>query len=120
MLCRKSMFWRAAGVSLVAASMSGCVVVIGTDSDHDGIYWANDYEKGIRDDESALARQVADRLTAVEQLNEQRIHVAAKGSSVILDGSVESRDQLMQAIDLASETPGVRKVITHITVNNRG
>ncbi|MDX1454108.1 MAG: BON domain-containing protein [Gammaproteobacteria bacterium] len=120
MLCRKSMFWRAAGVSLVAASMSGCVVVIGTDSEHDGVYWANDYEKGIRDDESALARSVAQRLSAVEQLNEQRIHVTAKGSSVVLDGRVKSRDELMQVIDLASETPGVRKVITHIAVGNDG
>lgn len=115
----RNRYWRAASMSLVAASMAtsltGCVVVIGPD-DHEGVYWASDFDEGIHDDRSALARKVSVALSDVPALNRQHIRVAADGSTISLEGRVDSTAQLTEMVEVTRSIAGVEKVETHVTV----
>ena len=118
----RNRYWRAASMSVVAASMAtslaGCVVVIGPD-DHEGVYWANDFDEGIRDDRSALARKVSAVLSDVPELNRQRIRVESEGSTVSLEGRVDSTAQLAEMVTITRTVAGVEKVVTHVTVEEK-
>ncbi len=122
MFNQRNRYWRAASLSLVAASMAtsltACVVVIGPD-DHEGIYWAGEFDEGIHDDRSALARKVSAALSDVPALNRQHIRVEADGSTISLEGRVDSTAQLTEMVEIARSVMGVEKVVTRITVEEK-
>lgn len=60
--------------------------------------------------EATLERDVADALAVTEGLNADELRVVATGGEIFLFGSMNSRNEVDRAVEIALTVPGVEKV----------
>ena len=110
----------AAPAALALTAASGCVVVVGDGRDGGEdweVSWAGGQEVvrvGSQEDE--LAREVSSRLAGSTAAG-QDISVSSRDGVVTLHGRVDSVAVLEEAMNVASATPGVARVVSRLTVD---
>jgi len=112
-----------AAATLAALAMSGgCVLYIGDDGAprRGHVEWSPGTDHGshieTRRVDSALAGDVAARFQADSALAGEDITVASSDDVVTLHGRVRDLLLLENALRIASETPGVARVVSRVTV----
>lgn len=116
--------WRSlrSTTAAVAAALlvSGCVVVVdgehGEDADWDVSWGSHDDVSRVTTGQDDLAKDVSSRIAADTTLNGQDITVSAREGVVTLHGRVDSLGALEHAMDVASQAPGVNRVVSRLTV----
>lgn len=104
------------------ATSTGCVLVVGDGGGHRraDVEWA-----GTRDNTAAatvssvddgLVREVESRIRTDSALEREDITVSSSGDVITLHGRVSDVTVLEHAMRLAAETPGVRRVVSRLTV----
>ncbi|MGD9388614.1 MAG: BON domain-containing protein [Gammaproteobacteria bacterium] len=115
-------------LALCAATLaaSGCVVVVDGEGVHRGksdVEWANVSEPAAETStvaDGSLAREVRSRFMADTSLAEQDITVSSSGDIVTLHGRLDDPVLLEHALRVASEVPGVTRVVSRLTVEMEG
>jgi len=109
--------------ALTALAMSsGCVLVIGNEATpgRGNVEWSHQADKatGVETSQvdTTLAGEVAARFEADSALAGEDITVASSGDVVTLHGRVSDLLRLENAMRIASETPGVARVVSRVTV----
>lgn len=116
----------AAVLALVAAAAAsaGCVLVVG-DGGSDGyrradVEWASTRDHGTSatrpSADSGLAREVESRIRMDSSLEREDITVSSTGDVITLHGRVSDVALLENAMRIAAESPGVRRVVSRLTV----
>jgi hypothetical protein len=104
----------------VALLLSGCVVVVdgehGEDADWDVRWGSAEDVRRQSPAQDELAREVSGRIAADDSLAGQDITVSAREGVVTLHGRVDSVAALERAMDVASGAPGVKSVVSRLTV----
>ncbi|NGX17283.1 BON domain-containing protein [Wenzhouxiangella sp. XN24] len=109
--------------TLTALAMSsGCVLVIGNEATpgRGNVEWSPRTDEAAVVEpsrvDSTLAGEVAARFEADSALAGEDITVASSGDVVTLHGRVSDLLRLENALRIASETPGVARVVSRVTV----
>jgi osmotically-inducible protein OsmY len=106
--------------------MGGCVLVVG---DRGGIgrgdvEWASSHDRAVpvetRSTNGSAAREVDSRIRMERMLADQDITVSSSGDIVTLHGRVSDIGLLEHAMRIAAESPGVRRVVSRVTVEMEG
>lgn len=118
---------RLGAVVLVLAGMmlatGGCVLVVDGDSGkarRADVEWESSHRQvetiqaGVAD--GTLAREVESRIRADEELAREDITVSSTGDVVTLHGRLSNIALLERAMRMASEVPGVSRVVSRLTV----
>lgn len=105
-----------AALALAAAAMTGagCVFVVG-DGGGDG-YRRADVEWASSRDHGGLAREVESRIRMDSSLEREDITVSSTGDVITLHGRVSDLALLEHAMRVAAESPGVKRVVSRLTV----
>lgn len=115
-----------AALALAAAAMTGagCVFVVG-DGGGDGyrradVEWASSRDHGgsttTRSVDGGLAREVESRIRMDSSLEREDITVSSTGDVITLHGRVSDLALLEHAMRVAAESPGVKRVVSRLTV----
>jgi osmotically-inducible protein OsmY len=110
----------------IALTTGGCVLVVG---DRGGtgradVEWASSHDRAVpveaRGTNGSVAREVDSRIRMERMLADQDITVSSSGDIVTLHGRVSDIGLLEQAMRIAAESPGVRRVVSRVTVEMEG
>jgi osmotically-inducible protein OsmY len=99
---------------LLAALLSGCVLVVPNDSGDHG-HWHHTYNNSDVSDRD-LAQAVRTSLDGDSQTHTAAISVNAHDGDVTLQGTVANAAVLGRAVALAAGTPGVQKIICELVM----
>jgi osmotically-inducible protein OsmY len=115
-------------LALLAAAMAspGCVLVVGDGGGHPraDVEWAGTRDQGApavpRTVDQDLAREVESRIRLDSALEREDITVSTSGDIITLHGRVSGIDVLEHAMRIVADTPGVRRVVSRLTVTMEG
>jgi hypothetical protein len=110
-----------AGALGLALASSGCVLVVGDGSARRGeVEWSGSDDLGasaaVSRVDGELAREVQARIRTDTALSREDITVASAGNVVTLHGRISSLVLLEHVMRVASEVPGVARVVSRLTV----
>lgn len=110
-----------------AVTAGGCVLVVDGDGMHradSDVEWARVSEPGSGSYSTAadgtLAREVRNRFTADTALAGEDITVSSNEDVVTLHGRLSDAALLEHALRVASEVPGVTRVVSRLTIEMEG
>lgn len=109
-----------------ATASTGCVLVVGDGGGHRraDVEWAGTRDQGAtaapRTVDQGLTREVESRIRLDSALEREDITVSSSGDVITLHGRVSGIDVLEHAMRIAAETPGVRRVVSRLTVTIEG
>lgn len=119
-------WFRMAMLAVVVVAMTaaaGCVVVVGGEGKHRhraDVQWASPPDQAApaspRATDGSLARQVESRIEFDSSLQGEDISVSSSGDVVTLHGRVSDLPRLEHAMRVAIDVPGVRRVVSRLTV----
>lgn len=122
---KSAMSLRSAAVVAMAAavlSSTGCVLVVGEGGAHRGtdVEWASTRgstaSAASRSVDDGLVREVESRVRMDTALQREDITVSSTGDVITLHGRVSDIAVLEHVMRVAAETPGVRRVVSRLTV----
>lgn len=103
-----------------AAGSTGCVLVVGDGTPGRGdVEWSSDWGHSRAEPEivdRGLAQEVGARIRADSALAGEDITVSSNGDVVTLHGRVSNIALLENALRIATEAPGVTRVVSRVTV----
>jgi osmotically-inducible protein OsmY len=119
---------KAAVVTLVGVAMmtGGCVLVVGDrgGAGRGDVEWTSRQDRAVpvetRERNGHVAREVESRIRMDTSLAGQDITVASSGDIVTLHGRVDDIGLLEHVMRIAAEAPGVRRVVSRLTVEMEG
>ncbi len=123
---RSGISLRGLALLAVATASTGCVLVVGDGGGHRraDVEWAGTRDQGApvvpRTVDQGLAREVESRIRLDSALEREDITVSSSGDVITLHGRVSGIDVLEHAMRIVAETPGVRRVVSRLTVTMEG
>ena len=122
---KSAMNLRSAAVVAMAATVlsgTGCVLVVGEGGAHRraDVEWASARDStataASRSVDDGLVREVESRVRMDSALQREDITVSSSGDVITLHGRVSDIAVLEHVMRVAAETPGVRRVVSRLTV----
>ena len=117
----------ALALCVATLAAGGCVVVVDGEGVHraksSDVEWADPSEPAAETSavaDGSLAREVRSRFMADTSLAEQDITVSSSADIVTLHGRLDDPVLLEHALRVASEVPGVTRVVSRLTIEMEG